>query len=496
MNPLSPPTPRLLLYAHGGYHLLDDEIEALVAVGWACTLPREILPSLRRARRLSWEIMRLEGRRRDLLPPSSHLMRWAEAVPTLKRHVRQERDLLDRRIEALEVERKALQSQVSPLETAERDRLLAYRPVSKSLSMRLTEEGKRVLRDYRFSEVVFLERLNECALDEVTARFTEAVDYTQAASWWRQRLRSSSQRSASGERDALWLAVVLSRGEEEVRERLSRAEALYHEFERVSLWWNDPLPLCLALLAADTSRTVAEALHAYTALTGQGWETGADTMLAAAVLVAGTPASVRAMRLGEFHRLWRELTAYGLAFSHALFPVAARLSALSRPVEQTALLFREFDNRTTRYSPLNDRATRIAASLLASLTLDSTDRSDLYGHESPYLLQLMRRYRALRSALSPRCRFEASPEASVTLLSGLLSVCPGSVNGILDNLDALRERLSRCDLPRSATELWLTAMLLERVYPATWEVNHAALAGELIGYWHRADASARSAPIQ
>jgi hypothetical protein len=470
------PSLRLLQYAFEGYRLSPEEVEALERCGWARSLPREHIASLRRSSVLSWEVMRLEERRRDRMP-SSHQLAWlAERFPGVRRRRDDELKTLSTEIERCQEERARLFLSLPPLEIAERDRLSAYRPVSETCCIRLTDEGRKALGYLRFSSASASAE-GPGRLQDRIERMTEAYRLLQDAPWWSQRLKDVSERVRSNvDRDGLWLSAVLSLGTEAPEARVRQAEDAYQALSHHHLWRQDPLPLCLILLTASVSRSMEAVAETNNALVGLGCGVGIGVFAGAVELVAGTPPSELRYRISEFFRLWKTLTGYGLAFTDAVFPAAARLASVRRPVEQSATLLRELDNKTTRFHRMDDFATRIAAFLMAGLPLDYRERGenlDLFSREETYVQHLIQRYRTLKTAFSTRCASEPRAERRSTIYPGLLALCPGPASDLIPLFDRTRRLLAETDLPKCKEESGLAVLVMDSCFGEEWGVNHS-----------------------
>ena len=451
--------------------------------GWVRSLPREDLPLLRRSRLLAWEVSRLEERQRDKLPSHHLWVRLGERVPPIRS--RRERALrsLAHEVSSRVEERNRLLDALPSLALHERDQIAAYRPVSETQCIRLTEAGRKALCSFRFSSFGFADALDPARFEARLHRFTLLFHALSDAAWWRERTRTLYASSPErGEADALWLAAILSRTDAEKERQIEAAEETYRGFSHYHLWRQDPLPLCLLLLSADAPRSLHAAVETNNALAGAGLGVGVSVMAAATALVAGTPPSELSFRIAELHHFWKTWVGYGLAFSDALMPSAARLATARRPVERTASLLHDLDNRTTRFYRMNDRATRVAATLLADLPLDYQDRgegADLFAHEEPYVQRLMHRYRAFRTALLPRCSRERNGAAQATVLAGVLAACPGEPDAVIELFDHTRLRLSRAHLPDSVEAAGIVLLLMESHFHEAWGVDHARCVWDL-----------------
>jgi hypothetical protein len=363
-----------------------------------------------------------------------------------------------------------------PLEIAERDRLSAYRPVSETVCLRLTEDGRKALSEHRFSTVSAATEA-QGGLRSRIERMGGLYERLQAAPWWRDRFRSVSDRvQARAERDGLWLSATLSRGEEDLDARLRQAEDVYHAFARNHLWRRDPLPLCLSFLSAPALRSMEAVVETNNTLVALGSGVGIGVFAGAVELVAGTPPSELSFRVSEFYRLWKTLTGYGLAFTQGVFPAAARLAGVYRPVEQTAVLLRELDNKTTRFHRMDDFATRIAAFLMGELALDHRDRGegfDLFSREENYVQRLVERYRTLRIAFTTRCGSENQAERRATIYPALLALCPGSAPDLITLFDRTRRLLAETRLPKGKEESGLAVLVMDSCFGEEWGVNHS-----------------------
>jgi hypothetical protein len=215
-------------------------------------------------------------------------------------------------------------------------------------------------------------------------------------------------------------------------------------------------------------------------MVGFGVGVGVSVLAGATFLTAWTPSPELTLRIAEFHRFWKALAGYGIAFSDSLVPEASRLATVRRPVEKTALLLKEFDNRVTRFNRMNDRSTRIAASVLADLALDYRERkeNDLYSNEETYILKLMARYRSLHSAMIPRCHTGHALDRA-TLCAGALSIFPGDVSSILDLFDETRRRIAGLNLPSAREDARFALLAMDSFCNEEWGVNHSRFIWEL-----------------
>ena len=206
-----------------------------------------------------------------------------------------------------------------------------------------------------------------------------------------------------------------------------------------------------------------------------GFEVGVPTIVAAALIAAWSPPSEIAERVAELQWFWKLWVGYGLAFTVGMLPCAARLVTVHRPVQRTALLVREFDNRTHRPRRVRDSASRTAATLLAELPLDYRERGeeiDLFRREEPYVIAMIDRYRTIRAALLPRCGSGPTAESRATVLAGLLTPLPGEIDDLIDRFDENRRLLALCGVPEAADMPEIVALTLDSGFEPIWGVDH------------------------
>lgn len=468
----------LLHVAWRGFELSAADVQFLQKEGWAKSMTHESIAALRRSRQLDRELVRLEDQRRNKTPSGHLLSKLADTLPWVRQQSLQEMDRLNAEISDRNVERKCLDSLLTPAAIQDGGWLKAYRSVSQSDCVRLTDRACKELLLDRFSESYLPDHAMFARLGSRIERMERTYRELESSAWWRQRADAGPMAiRAKAKSDGLWLAAVLSRFPEDANELLARARESFLALQS-PLRLHDPLPLCLLSFSHAASPPIQKVVEANNRLFELGWGVGVDVFAAGmALLIGGTPSRLD-HAAAEYHSLLRLLMSLGISFSASFLPSAARLVGAQRPVERTGHLFCDLENKTNRMDRMNDQSSRTAAAILADLPLDYTDRpgrADLFQRDDPYTSMLAKRYRIIRSAFTE----SGSKNAAITVQTALLALCPGTVEQVIDTVNRVRQELTLASSLPYEQDLGLAAMLIDSLFDGCRAENHTRFVWEL-----------------